>query len=475
MRGEGLVGEPAPHREGQSDLASDWMGVVIAPDDDMFTVSPTWTRLDSGITGLRVASIQIRRGRQSEFEDTGTGTCSVTFHDQDGVLDPTNSGSSLYGKTLSRPFAIAIRDPVQDEWFPLFRGHVDDIQHDFDRSVLVRNTVITAVDCLDYFANFELVPGLAGFTVGTPNAAGYVYYPEAGFDERLSTTIGVLSDCQWPSGLTSLFTGNVICREARYSSGDKVLQVIQEACDAEFPTVANYYVDKQGRLQIHGRYARFDPDTVSATASNWDFTRWKAGDNAAATADPGLGGTAKMQEPYAFIDSRAMIRNAALAYPEGVDQSDLSAYIYEDATSRAEHGTRTWTAPNLQLASEETLGLTAKAYCKLIGEYIVENYKQSYPRISSLTLGSEHPTHGEYGAATWQMICGADISDYVAVTIDHPGAGGFSAAGYYIEGRTDDIRPGPGSLDNAFPIIKTSLDLSPADRWAHNPFGAVPS
>ena len=37
------------------------------------------------------------------------------------------------------------------------------------------------------------------------------------------------------------------------------LDAIQTAADAEFPGVANVYVDRLGRLCVHGRLAKFDP------------------------------------------------------------------------------------------------------------------------------------------------------------------------------------------------------------------------
>lgn len=226
-------------------MASDWTGVSIAPDDSMFEPAPTWVRLDSGQDGLRVKQISIERGKTSEFEQTGTGSCTVTFNDRSGLLDPTKASSTFYGKVVGRPFAISIRNPVTDEWFPLFRGHVDDVQHSFDRNQLVMQTVVTAVDMLDYLANFELIPGLAGFANAQLNSSGYVFYEDAGFDERINAMLG---DVDWPVDLSAIFTGNVICQESIYSSGDKALQVLQEACDAEFPTIANYYVDKVGVL-----------------------------------------------------------------------------------------------------------------------------------------------------------------------------------------------------------------------------------
>lgn len=435
----------------------------------MFTVSPSWTRLDTGITGLRVNHISIERGRSSEFENTDTGTCTVEFNDTVGYLDPTLSAS-----LISTPFAVAIRNPITDEWFPLFRGVVDQAGYIMSKHTRKLAATIVAVDAFDYFANFELIPGLAGFSNAQINAAGYVFYEDAGFDERLNAILG---DCNWPVGLSSTFTGNIVCSESRYASGDRALQALQECVDAEFPTVANHYVDKRGIYQVHGRKARFIPDFVAASASNWDFHRWKVGDNAAARADTGEGGTAKMQEPYQFSQTRQMIRNAALAYPmfdvNGLptDQSDLSDYIYTDETSRDSHGTKTWTAPNLKVAEEPNLGLTGKETCLKFSEYIVENYKDPFPRLSSVTVGTEWPDHDVFGPASYEYICGADISDIVSVTIDHPGGGGFLSSEYYIEGLRIDIRPGPGDLDNAYPIIKHTADLSPAAYWNHNPFG----
>jgi hypothetical protein len=68
------------------------------------------------------------------------------------------------------------------------------------------------------------------------------------------------------------------------------------------------------------------------------------------------------------------------------------------------------------------------------------------------------------------MISEAQISDRVAVTIGHPGGGGFADEPHFIEGRSIDLRPGPGA-PNAHPIVKARFDLSPASFWSSNPFG----
>jgi len=445
-------------------VASDWESLVsYAPGSSLLDPDPTWVPLDTGHTGLKVASIQIRDGKQGEFEKTNTGRCTVTFRDQRGYLDPTSP--NFLGSLISSPLAIALRNPITDEWFPLWRGHIDDVGMIPVRSKVKFDTAIEAVDALDYFANFELIPGLAGFSEAQLNAQGYVFYEDAGFDERVFAVAGA---AQWPLELSSFFTGNIICSESVYSSGDSALQVIQEACDAEFVCGAStYYIDQRGILQVHGRYARFDPEGVSASASNWTFREWKAGDNEAAAADPGEGGTAKLQPPYRPTLSRGYIRNAALCYPQGTDTSDLADYIATHEASRTAHGTKTYNAPNLQIAEETTIGLTAKQYCQLMANYVVDNYHAPFPRLQQLTIGTEHPG-GTFGPATWEMLCEAQISDRVLLTIGHPGGGGFEAEPYFIEGCSIDLLPGPPE----HPIVKATFDLTPGKFYETNPFGA---
>jgi hypothetical protein len=441
-------------------VASDWLGVSIAPDDDIFTVAPTWERLDIGVTGLRVNRIEIRRGRQSEWETTDTGTCTVTFNDRAGVLDPTNTGSPYYGKLISRPFAVALRDPVSDTWWPLFRGAVDDAGYGLVTSKAKLETAIVAVDAFDFFANYELVPGLAGFT----NDSGFVEYAADDFQARLDAVAG---DCGWPSALTSFFTGNINVEACVYSPGDTALQALLEAVDAEFPTIANLYVDRRGIVQAHGRYARFNPDYVSATASNWVFNRWKAGDNDACRADTTR---AKMQAPFGFRLSRKAIRNVALAYPQTANRDDLASYVVEDTASRAEHGTRTWTAENLKVRNGSTTGNNAKQECMLYAQYVIDNYANPAPRVEQFTVGTEHPTHDVFGPAAWGLITGVDISDIVNIAITHPGGGGLDEIDHYVEGISYVITPGPGTLDDTYPLVKMTCDLSPASWWGSHVF-----
>ena len=445
-------------------MASDWEGVSVSPGGSLLDPDPDWTRLDSGVSGLRCSQIQIDRGRDSEFEDTDTGTCEVDFRDRYGALDSTAVAS-----LVSAPLAIAIRNPVTDTWWPQFRGHIERNASTLPRSKVKLDTTLTAVDAFDYFSNVQLIPGLAGFANAQVNRSGNVFYEDAGFDERI---LAILGDILWPVELSSVFTGNVICAESIYSSTDSAFQALQEAVDAEYPDMANQYVDPRGHYQAHGRYARFDPESVAASASDWDFNSWIVGDDAACNADPE--NVVRLFEPFSFAESRTEIRNAALAYPQDTDKSDLADFVVVDSSSRTAHGTRTWLAENLKVAEETTIGLTAKEWCQYIAQSVVDNYAQPTPRLDTITVRTQRP-HGKYGPAAWDFLCRADISDRVTVRTTHPGGGGFSSVEFFIEGISMTIRPHRYDLDTGWPIVDKVCKLSPAAHYGTKTFGILPT
>ena len=139
--------------------------------------------------------------------------------------------------------------------------------------------------CALVFRRVRAAPGLAGDPIpDTPagrDIAGNVFYeddPVTGPQIRINQA---LADANWPSGLSSVFTGNVNLNETVYSPGESILAVIHDAADAEFPGVANFYVDRYGVVCFHGRNARFNPSSTASDATHWDFHVW----------DVGLGGT----------------------------------------------------------------------------------------------------------------------------------------------------------------------------------------
>lgn len=430
-------------------MASDWEGVSVG-SGSVLTVSPTWSRLDT-LTNCRVAAINIERGRSDEFERTDTGHCTVLVNDFSNAIDITTLDD--------KPLAIAIRHPIDDEWWPLFRGTVDEVRSEYDQSEKVNRITIEGVDALDYLAGIQMLAGSAGFANAAANRQGYIFYEDTAgtVDDRI---IALLDDAGWPALLRSIFTGNVSVQESVYSPGDSFLAAIMEACDAEFPTVANFYIDRRGIAQFHGRFARFDPDTVSATASNWIFTRWTAGDDAAVHTTPTR---ARLVPPFSVVRSHAMVRNHALAYPQNIDRLDLSAFLVEGGSGIP----RSWSAENLIIKAGITTGNTAKEEALLYAQYIVDNYASLRNRVPQATIMSQAP-NSLYGPATWDALCGWELSDALDLDIT-TGTAGVDEE-YYIEGLHIDITPLGGDLDTHYPNITMTADLTPTAYWTTSPF-----
>lgn len=426
-----------------------WEGVSVAPGDNMLTVEPTWTRLDNLGGGLRTEEIQIRRGRQDEFEAHATGTCRVGFRDREGDVDPT------LVDWLSKPFAYAVRNPVTDTWHPRFRGAVDDHDYNLSPGKIKGDVVIEAVDALDYFANFELAPGLAGDSPPV-ESEGYVFYEDTAVTGPQIRINQALADCGYPSGLSSVFTGNVNVLETVYSPGESILTVISDAADAELPGIGQRFVDRYGVFCFHGRNARFSPAATAATATHWDFHEW----------DVGTGG-AQITWPFSVQKSRRMIRNAAMAFPQNIVRADRAGQVVTDATSITAHGVRSWSAENLITKDGITSGLTGNQECLTFAQYIVDNYSTPRDRLSQVTLKPLHPDDAR-AALVWDMLCRVDISDQVNVVMDFPGGGGIDET-FFVEGITETHRPFVKDLDTGYPFIEMTLDLSPASYWTTAP------
>lgn len=429
-----------------------WEGLSVAPSSTIFTELPTWTRLDNAGGGLRLARVEIRRGRQDEFERTETGTLTATFNDRNGDVDPT------LVDWISRPVAFAVRNPVTDEWQPRFRGVLDEHTYDLDPTGTVKGeAVLEAVDALDYFANYQMHPGPAGFPPGDPpptQSLGYVFYEDTAAQGPRLRILQAMADCGWPVALASVFTGNVNVLETKYSPGESILAVIRDAADAEFPGIGNFFIDRYGVACFHGRNARFDPVATAATATHWDFHQWTAGQ----------GGGVQIRPPWQVTRTRRSVRNQAMCYPLDIKQKDRVDQTVEDTGSIAEHGGRGWAAENLITKDGITTGNSGKDECKAFAQYIVNNYADDVPRIAQLSFKALRPTDIR-GPDLWDLVTKIDVSDQITVTRSHPGGGGISGETYFVEGITEVWRYGHKDLDTGYPFLDLTLDLSPTTYW----------
>jgi hypothetical protein len=456
--------------------------VGVAFNDAALEPSPTWTYL-TATEGL-VAGYEKNVGRSSEFDRVDTGTCVVTIVDREGVLDPTNSAGPYYGLIQSNlQIQVELLNPVDDTYYTRFRGHIDEYDYDVDDSthldvngdpVGVNRLQIECVDLFGAASAIEMQPDLVsgapafGDTVPL-GSEGKIFFQNATVKDRIEQ---VLTNANWPDEFAIIFTGNVWCSECTYEPSDTVMQVIQEAADAEFPTVANVFCDRLGRLVFHGRLAKFDPEgtAAGATPGAWDFHDWYAGDEEAVLASAHREATAQIRK-FGFNRGRPFIRNYALCTPDSIRDEDVPDQVSRDDASIGQHGYCSWSAENLKIAHPTAIGYAALTTagasiltgnsaldeCQLYADFITANYPTERDRVTTIEFRSMRPTDPR-AEGNWALLAQGDLGDRVNVTIKHPGGGGFNAEPYFIEGIREVAEP----LDGHMADVTLNLDLSPA-------------
>jgi hypothetical protein len=435
--------------------------VLVALSQGPLVASPSWTRYDT-LTNCRCAGFDINRGRQDEFDVTETGTARVYFHDRARVIDDV----TLVGLQVQ----LQVQNPVTSAWVPQFRGVIDNITYEVDPSGVVSNVQFECVDMFDFLGGVEMVPGLFGhpYPPDKPNMGGVVYYaggPVAtGTDDwtdggRIET---LLHDAGVPSALFTVFSGNVDLWETVYDPGDSVLSAIRDAADAEWPNIANCFISKTGIFSFHGRFARFAPDTVAASASGWDFHRWKA-----ATMEDVSTDKAQIRS-FTYNRPRSRIFNAAVSWPRNgingrlFNQKLITNQIALNTGSVSSYGYRGWSAGDLIIKEHKTNGNTGAQECKLYADFVVAAYSVPRTNIQSVTFKSMLPTDSR-ATANWATMLGIDISDVIALTVDEAG---LVAEDYFVEGVQMTVRPGPPTWD----VVEVTPNLTPAAYYAVNVF-----
>lgn len=408
-----------------------------------------------GATDLtsRAAHISINRGRQDELSRTPTGTCTVTVNYLSG------DASGLVGQAM----VVSLTNPFGGSG-PIFTGTVDDVTFDLHNSQLYSTVQITGVDALDYFAGIELVPGgdFGEFPLPDGVAVGNVFYEQ----EIVGNFMGVgrirrlvITESGF-SGPTELFSGNVQLQDKVYATGTSMLEAIDDCCDAEWPGLANRFVQRDGTFTFHGRLARQNPSDPQ-----YHITSWAVGDFAACAGD-GHTGRGRVAGFAAGI-SQSRVINAAYAAPRGIEDEYIEGQIVIDAPSIATYGRRAWSAENLETWFDELNGpffggvgdpKEANAATRLFAEAIVNAYSAPRVQIERCVLKSRDPAWRD-AEATWNLLCNAEISDLVDVNVSNPGLSVNDE--FFIEGVTYEIDP----LNEDYAMVEMGLNLSPRSYW----------
>jgi hypothetical protein len=446
-------------------------GRVLIAGGNPLVPSPSWTRYDE-LTNCRCSGWELTTGRSSVFERTDVGSATVSFHDRAGVLDED--------ELVGRPIQLQIRNPLTGVWEPSFRGVIDEVEATVSGSAYPAHLANVQLNCVDLFAylsrvEFVLGEGMGDGLVGEAARlyAGKVVYLSERVDDRITA---LLEDAMVPEELYVVFTGNVNVWFQAYDPGDSLVNAIRDAADAEFPGVANVYVDRRGRVCFHGRESRFDPDGT-ASGADWDFERWAGGDSAAIEADP----TRAQVRAFAFTRASSLIYNAAIAWPKwipnpsgeantewGVEVREFPEKFKEaqwstDTASITANGYRAMPPMgDLIIRNNFNNGNSGTLETQKMAQYFVQNYAAVQKSIRACTFKAIHPDDAR-ASATWDLLTRIDISDILNLTI---AAGGVTDEEYFVEGLTKTV----SVLQPDFDYVEVSPNLTPVARYVVDPF-----
>jgi hypothetical protein len=426
-------------------------GISLAPADYTFAPSPTWERIDQA---YNVTGWTVDRGRQTEMGRADTGAATIELVDKTGDFDPTNPSGHFYGRLpgyTGDPMGplvqakIELQHPVTSAWSTLFRGYISQIQWAPYQTERFANVTLHLVDALALLAAYEM-PSDFGDDFLDGNI---VFYEDDTLDAVRTRVNKVLDGVGWDPGMRTIFSGNVGLFRGVYAPRSTVLQVLFDACDAEWPDTAVVYVGgpkNPGKIVFHGRFARFHPEDVS-----YSIQTFQAGDDTAAQANSSV---VRVSPPLVASLDDTSLYTSALATPQHIVDPDIPGqYVQAAPPAVATKGLRTWSAENLQTAGGSG-PTTAKDETKKFASYVAANYFKGRVRVGQLTVKARHLSSLN-AAATWTMLTNVDISDIVHLKTSHYGGGGFDTD-FYVEGLHYQARPaGAGTY------VELTLDVSP--------------
>jgi hypothetical protein len=202
-------------------------------------------------------SFSVQRGRSDYTQPFQAGTCTVTFRNLDGELDPDNAAGPYFGKILpGRRLRIrAIPDDALGST-TIFAGFITDIELSYDVSGDATVTM-TAVDGLSILAQQQIAEGTS--------------FPEQSTGDRFNA-VSQLPEVDYPF-LQQRAAGFSIC-EAGNASGN-VVSYLEKIATTEQGAI---FVDRDGILRFVDRYQLLNPPTFtfrdvgSNPPSGFDFS-----------------------------------------------------------------------------------------------------------------------------------------------------------------------------------------------------------
>jgi hypothetical protein len=428
------------------------------------STTPAYKRIDKSPVQC-VTGFSVRRGRAQMTDAMDTGAASVKFVDLNGYLDPTNGAGPFTPMAPNAPIVLRLWNPTTNTWARIFTGFTQSCPQTRDYQSGVTFGSLECQDLFSMLAEAEVPPGIDYDNTGAPssNANGDTRFASQNVDDHIRALLAIAAV---PSGMQTVFSGNVVTLPVVYPAGTKILSALQDAADAEFSGVATHYIAKDGTYTFHGRYSRFNPTVYSAHT-------WHVGDMAYVN-----GGSGRMPlRSLSYDEDISKMVNASLFTPQGIADVDIAAQLVSDVTSIGNYGIRSFTGTDLITGGGVPAGdgLTSNQETRGFGTYWVSNFKDPIA-VPTQAVFKWAPGPWGYASDLWNLLCNIEIGDVMRVNTTHPGTGGFTDTGCFVEGITYEVDLGPLYTGDAEATADVTLtvDLSPQARFTTAPTGWAP-
>ena len=173
----------------------------------------------------RVASVNVKRGKNRELERYNAGSAGVTLHNEDRTFDPLNGSSPYAGNIIPRR---GIR--VTTASYPRFTGVIEDWNLDYDVSGKSDATIVAA-DAFTLLAQQSLTAGTA-----TPQTTG----------ARVEAVLS-MPTVAWPLTQRNIDTGSAQVGADLFNTNDSALSYLQKV---EASEQGQLFMDRQGNVRF---------------------------------------------------------------------------------------------------------------------------------------------------------------------------------------------------------------------------------
>lgn len=193
-------------------------GVLNNPDFRLG--GPIWIDITD-----RVASVNVKRGKNRELERYNAGSAGVTLHNEDRTFDPLNESSPYVGNIIPRR---GIR--VTTASYPRFTGLIEDWNLDYDVSGK-SDASIVAADAFTLLAQQSLTAGTA-----TAQSTG----------ERVEAVLS-MPTVAWPLTQRIIDEGSAQVGSDVYDTQESALTYLQKV---EASEQGQLFMDRQGNVRF---------------------------------------------------------------------------------------------------------------------------------------------------------------------------------------------------------------------------------